>query len=130
MPDAPLTKRTQPLSLDAPAVQRELRELASFVRTFCHGKRHLGRAAFDWAHARVPPPRDAVVELCRDCAELLAYAVQRRLRCPYDPKPMCKRCPTHCYAAAQRERIREVMRYAGPRLLLHGRLSYLFKLGR
>jgi len=58
--------------------------------------------------------------VCDECAELLRYAEKRRALCPRDPKPFCSVCDTHCYAAAQRERMREVMRYAGPRSMFHG----------
>jgi hypothetical protein len=30
----------------------------------------------------------------------------------------CEACPIHCYAKAEREQMREVMRYSGPRMLL------------
>lgn len=56
--------------------------------------------------------------LCADCRELLAYSRERLRLCSRDPKPACKDCPVHCYSPAMRERIREVMRYAGPRLAL------------
>ncbi len=57
--------------------------------------------------------------LCLECQQLLQYAMQRVDRCPYgDNKPTCARCPIHCYAPAMRERIRQVMRYSGPRMLL------------
>jgi Nitrous oxide-stimulated promoter. len=57
-------------------------------------------------------------ELCPVCQELLTYARIRLDKCPYrDDKPTCARCPIHCYKPAMRERIREVMRYAGPRML-------------
>jgi len=46
--------------------------------------------------------------------------VSRRAYWPKDPKPFCSHCDTHCYAPEMRERMREVMRYAGPRSLLHG----------
>lgn len=56
--------------------------------------------------------------LCPQCAELLAYAGQRLAKCPYgENKPTCAKCPVHCYRRAQREQVREVMRYAGPRML-------------
>jgi len=43
---------------------------------------------------------------------------------------MCKHCPEHCYAPRYRAQIREVMRYSGPRLVLRGRLDYLWHLLR
>ncbi|MBO5824973.1 MAG: nitrous oxide-stimulated promoter family protein, partial [Prevotella sp.] len=31
----------------------------------------------------------------------------------------CKKCHTHCYAPKEREAIRRIMRWAGPRMLLY-----------
>lgn len=57
-------------------------------------------------------------ELCGECQELLDYAYRRLERCPYmENKHFCSNCPTHCYKKDMRERIREVMRFTGPRLL-------------
>jgi hypothetical protein len=56
--------------------------------------------------------------ICPDCVEFLAYAEKRLAKCPYGSrKPTCAKCPIHCYRHAQRERAREIMRYAGPRML-------------
>ena len=56
--------------------------------------------------------------LCPECAELMAYARVRLDKCRYGTeKPTCASCPTHCYKPAMRERVREVMRYSGPRML-------------
>jgi len=63
--------------------------------------------------------------LCPDCQALLAYALKRLERCPQNPKPACKHCPVHCYRPAYRERMRQVMRYSGKRLLLQGRFDLL-----
>jgi predicted amidophosphoribosyltransferase len=82
--------------------------LEQFIRMYCRGK-----------HAS---PKG---ELCPDCQELLAYAEQRLARRAQDPKPSCKHCTVHCYRPAHREKIREVMRYSGKRLLLHGRLDLI-----
>lgn len=58
--------------------------------------------------------------LCDECADLLDYALARIARCPHmATKTFCSQCPTHCYAPARAEQIREVMRWAGPRMLLH-----------
>jgi hypothetical protein len=58
--------------------------------------------------------------LCDECQELKNYASLRLEKCPYqEKKTTCAKCPTHCYQKAMRERIRVVMRYAGPRMLKH-----------
>lgn len=57
--------------------------------------------------------------LCDACRELLDYARCRLDRCPFgEAKPTCAGCPIHCYKPSMRERVREVMRFAGPRMLL------------
>ena len=54
-------------------------------------------------------------ELCRQCAELEAYALKRADCCIYGAdKPACKNCPVHCYSPMKREEIKIVMRRAGP----------------
>jgi predicted amidophosphoribosyltransferase len=56
--------------------------------------------------------------LCVECDELLAYAHARLEACPYgEDKPTCVKCPIHCYKPAMKERVRIVMRYAGPRMV-------------
>lgn len=56
--------------------------------------------------------------LCPDCAGLFAYAQERIEKCPFgDEKPVCNQCTVHCYESERRERVKEVMRYAGPRML-------------
>ena len=58
--------------------------------------------------------------LCPECAELAAYARLRSDRCPFmEEKTFCSNCRVHCYAPAMRERIRAVMRFAGPRMVFH-----------
>ena len=58
--------------------------------------------------------------LCADCAALQDYAMLRLERCKFGAdKPKCAACPIHCYKPAMRETIRDVMRYAGPRMLVH-----------
>lgn len=57
--------------------------------------------------------------LCVDCAGLQAYAHQRLDKCIFGgEKPTCANCPVHCYKPEMREKVRVVMRYAGPRMLL------------
>ena len=61
-----------------------------------------------------------VPSLCPQCQALLDYAHQRLEHCKFgEDKPSCTRCPVHCYKPAMREQILQVMRYSGPRMLLH-----------
>ena len=57
-------------------------------------------------------------ELCDACGELADYADTKLDRCPYGAeKPACTKCPIHCYRREPREHMREIMRFAGPRML-------------
>ncbi|HBG58820.1 nitrous oxide-stimulated promoter family protein [Proteiniphilum sp. UBA1028] len=57
-------------------------------------------------------------QLCDECNALLTYASQRLERCPYgEEKPTCASCPIHCYKSDMRQKIKEVMRTAGPPML-------------
>lgn len=52
--------------------------------------------------------------------ELAEYATNRLDRCKFgDKKSSCKKCPIHCYKKDKREKIRTIMRWAGPRMLFY-----------
>ncbi|MDE7396586.1 MAG: nitrous oxide-stimulated promoter family protein [Muribaculum sp.] len=58
-------------------------------------------------------------ELCPDCKHLLDYAVKRLSRCPFgERKSSCRLCRIHCYEPIMAEKIKAVMRYAGPRMAI------------
>lgn len=57
--------------------------------------------------------------LCPDCEAMEAYAWQRSDRCPFmETKTFCANCEVHCYRPEMREKIRKIMRLAGPRMLV------------
>ena len=59
-------------------------------------------------------------DLCPECSELLGYALMRLDQCKFGgSKPTCRKCPVHCYNGVMRDRIRKVMRWAGPRMMLY-----------
>lgn len=63
--------------------------------------------------------------LCEDCKELLDYAIVRLQKCKFgEDKPRCAKCPVHCYKPDMRARMRVLMRYAGPRMLLYKPIVY------
>lgn len=59
-------------------------------------------------------------EMCSDCQELANYAKMRSEKCPFmEHKTFCANCKVHCYKPDMREKIRTVMRYSGPRMILY-----------
>jgi hypothetical protein len=62
--------------------------------------------------------RHGSTQLCAECRDLEAYAMARLDKCPFgENKTVCSLCPVHCYKPEMRQRVREVMRYAGPRMM-------------
>ena len=68
--------------------------------------------------------------LCGECRELLEYSLARLEHCKFgNAKTKCHKCHVHCYRPDMREKIRTVMRFSGPRMLLYHPLEalrYLF----
>ncbi len=101
-----------------PPACADMRLLADFTAMYCRG-RHRGRprSPLTSAGTELGVYRGHVPAVCEECAELLRYGERRRVFCPKHPKPFCSHCDTHCYRPEMRERMRDVMRYAGPRSL-------------
>ncbi|MGN0144637.1 MAG: nitrous oxide-stimulated promoter family protein [Clostridium sp.] len=58
--------------------------------------------------------------LCEECEELLNYAHLRLSRCKFgDEKTTCGKCKIHCYKKDMRAKIKDVMRFSGPRLIVY-----------
>lgn len=58
--------------------------------------------------------------LCTECAMLKEYAEKRSDQCPFmETKTFCSNCKVHCYKTEMREKIRRVMRFSGPRMLVY-----------
>ena len=59
-----------------------------------------------------------VREIPEEDEQLIDYAEQRLTHCRYgEMKPACKHCATHCYKPDMQEKVREVMRWTGPRMI-------------
>ncbi|MDA8442729.1 MAG: nitrous oxide-stimulated promoter family protein [Peptococcaceae bacterium] len=83
-------------------VEREKRTVQAMILLYCQENHQPG-----------PSP-------CEECLELQEYASQRVKRCKFgSEKPTCGKCTVHCYKPDMRQRIIAVMKYAGPKMLLH-----------
>ena len=86
--------------------EREKRMVSQMIALYCRKKHHTRG------------------DLCPQCAALDAYAKMRADKCPFmETKTFCSNCWVHCYSPDMRAKIREVMRFAGPRMILHHPVS-------
>jgi len=110
---------------EARRLARERRTMYIMIELYCRSAHRASRkpdsstrgaqGAGPAAPAGVLPEKG----LCPECAALYAYASRRIERCRFGAeKPVCAKCPAHCYKPDMRETIRAVMRYAGPRMLV------------
>lgn len=82
--------------------EREKKMVSQMIALYCK-KKHGGRR-----------------EMCPDCTALNEYARMRSDKCPFmETKTFCSNCRVHCYKPEMREKIRQVMRFSGPRMLFH-----------
>ena len=82
--------------------EQEKRTVALMIRLYCKYKH--GRKA----------------NLCPECQKLHYYAMQRSDKCPFmETKTFCSNCKVHCYKPDMREKIREVMRFSGPKMIFY-----------
>ena len=111
---------------------KDIRVLGDFVSIFCRENHQTETTSiFSMKDAKLRTVwDDKELVLCQDCCKLLTHGITKLLLCSYDPKPMCKKCATQCYAPGYREKVREVMKFSGLYLVKHGRLDliahYLF----
>ena len=90
--------------------ERELKVLDRFVEVYCWKNHGMSKGT-----------------VCEECRELVEYARERLARCPYDPKPKCKDCTTHCFKPQYRQRIKDVMRFSGMYFVKRGRLDWMVR---
>ncbi len=104
----------------------DMRTLLRFVEIYCRENHSGQRTPFSFRLYDLKEIDQREILLCPDCTRLLTYGLTMRLRCPHDPKPMCKKCETQCYKGDYKERIREIMKFSGMYLIKHGRVDLLY----
>ena len=86
-------------------IEREKRTIELMIKIYCK-KKHKNK------------------ELCDECQELLEYAHKRLSFCKFgEEKTTCGKCPIHCYKKDMKERVKAVMRFSGPRLLIYNPIA-------
>ncbi|MNR39921.1 hypothetical protein D3C85_1581660 [compost metagenome] len=86
---------------DGPKIRKEKEIVAKMIRLYCK-KKHREK------------------ELCEECRNLNEYAMKRLSNCKFgEEKTACAKCPIHCYKPVYRQKIKVVMRFSGPWMLLY-----------
>ena len=82
-------------------IEAEKRTVETMIRLYCQRK-------------------EGNKELCDECKALVEYANARLSKCKFgERKPTCRLCKVHCYRPEMKQRIRDIMRYSGPRMMLY-----------
>jgi hypothetical protein len=80
-------------------IEREIRTVGIMIDLYCRNH-HSGE------------------KRCDGCQELYLYAHQRSVKCPFgEEKPACGKCPVHCYRKGMKAKMREVMKFSGPKMV-------------
>ena len=81
-------------------IEREKRTVGIMVKMYCDNNHNKNGA------------------ICSECNELTEFANERINRCVFqEDKPVCSECQVHCYRQDMREKIKTVMRFAGPQMI-------------
>lgn len=92
-------KQKTPKELKAWEKERKL--IPVMIKKYCHGK-HGTKGE----------------EVCEECRALTEYALFRLEKCPFKVnKKFCSFCKIHCYKPDMREKIKDVMKWSGPRMI-------------
>lgn len=86
-------------------LEREARTVSQMIELYCKKRLNL-------------------TEVPEEYKRLEVYCRRRLEHCRWgDSKPACKKCPHHCYAPKERQMIRDVMRWTGPRMIIYSPLA-------
>jgi len=94
-----------------PRMRRERKTMRAMITIYCRAHHNTNKT------------------LCDDCEQLYGYSKIRLGLCPFqEEKPTCGNCSIHCYKPDMREKTRQVMRFAGPRMTWRHPIMALFHL--
>ncbi len=86
---------------NGPNIQKEREIVKQMIELYCKRKHHSDK-------------------LCKDCQELKDYAFLRLSLCRFgEEKTACSNCKVHCYKLKYRQKMKAVMRYSGPWMMLY-----------
>jgi hypothetical protein len=98
----PINMKPQPCNPEHKRMKQEKKTIEYMIDLYCKGH------------------HETKGQLCPQCLQFKEYALMRLDKCPFqDKKSTCGKCTIHCYKPDMKLEVKKIMRYAGPRLLLH-----------
>jgi predicted amidophosphoribosyltransferase len=86
---------------DGPNILKEKEIVSKMISLYCRKKHHHN-------------------DLCEACQALKTYALKRLSLCQFgEEKTACSNCSVHCYKPDYRQKMKAVMRYSGPWMVLY-----------
>jgi hypothetical protein len=65
-------------------------------------------------------------EMPQEYKELEVYAHKRLDFCKFgNEKSFCSKCPIHCYKKDMKAKVKDVMRFSGPRLIIYSPIQFI-----
>jgi hypothetical protein len=96
------TKGLTNLAIEHPRIIREKKTIQFMVQIYCKNHHHTADG-----------------QLCSECNEFFEYAKLRLDKCSFgEKKSTCGKCLIHCYKPDMKLKVKAIMRYSGPRMLL------------
>ncbi|ASA21535.1 nitrous oxide-stimulated promoter family protein [Paenibacillus donghaensis] len=96
-----MTKEVKRQFNDGSKIRREQELVSKMIYIYCKKKHH--QKVF-----------------CVECQDLNDYARKKLSLCQFgEEKTACSKCPIHCYKQDYRQRIKDIMRFSGPWMLLY-----------
>lgn len=84
-------------------IENEKYIVDEMIKLYCHKKHHSKKN-----------------DLCLECQNLVSYCHYRLSLCHFkENKTFCSNCKIHCYIKENREKIKKVMSFSGPRMLIY-----------
>ncbi|MEE8341623.1 MAG: nitrous oxide-stimulated promoter family protein [Candidatus Neomarinimicrobiota bacterium] len=82
-------------------IEREKRTIGVMIKMYCDHNHNINDS------------------ICDDCNDLIEFANEKIDRCIFQQdKPVCSECRVHCYRMDMRDKIKTVMRFAGPKMMI------------
>ncbi|MDO4501664.1 MAG: nitrous oxide-stimulated promoter family protein [Coriobacteriia bacterium] len=101
---------------DEERIARDLRTLQAIGSIYCRAH-----------HADQPKDQAG---MCPECAATIAFTHDRAASCPNGHQGNCQDCSIKCNRGDQQQRIKAIMAYAAPRMLVRHPLMTLEYLGK